>query len=314
MKCLVSGATGFVGRSLCRQLVDRGHTLIALSKSGTSLPTGMSTVAIDLSHSLPTPEMLEGVDVVFHLAAIAHQRAESAAYEALNHRAALAFARACLNAGVKRFVFISSVKAMGDAPAGSGERTEQDCTLPTDPYGLSKWQAEQSLRAEFAFGPMSVVILRPPLVYGASVKGNLAKLASAIRLGLPRPPDLGGRSMIAVDDLTAVMCVLVSAPLTNLQTWIVTDGQSYSTRKVYDALRYAMGKSLGKLWMPQPIWRFLASAIDTVTGAERGETFNKLFGTELYSNRAIVEAISWQPNISLEQVAEDMVQTRRVVR
>lgn len=314
MKCLVSGATGFVGRSLCRQLVDRGHSLIALSKSGASLPTGMSTVAMDLAQSPPTPEMLQGVEIVFHLAAIAHQRAESATYESLNHIAALAFARACLAAGVKRFVFISSVKAMGDAPVGSGERKEQDCTLPTDPYGLSKWQAEQSLRAEFASGPMSVVILRPALVYGASVKGNLAKLASAISLGLPRPPEMGGRSMVAVDDLAALMCVLANAPLANLQTWIVTDGQSYSTRKVYDALRHAMGRSLGRVWLPQPVWRFLANAIDTISGAQRGETFGKLFGTELYSNHAILQATSWQPCISLEQVAEDMIRTRRVIR
>lgn len=314
MKCLVSGATGFVGRPLCRQLADLGHTLIALSKSGASLPSGIPTVALDLSKTMPTEQMMKGVEVVFHLAAIAHQRADGKAYDALNHNATLSLARVCHAAGVKRFIFVSSVKAMGSATTGNGERTELDCAIPKDAYGLSKWQAEQSLCAEFASGPMSVVILRPALVYGAAAKGNLARLASAIRYGLPRPPERGGRSMIAVDDLAGLMCELASSSLSNLQTWIVTDGRAYSTRNVYDVLRNAMGKSAGRVWLPVFAWRFLASAIDMVSGNERGETHNKLFGTELYSNRAIIEATSWQPKVSLEQVAADIVRTAGAFR
>ena len=109
MKCLVSGATGFIGRHLCRQLQERGDCVIALSRTGAPLSGGAPTLALDLAQAMPARELLRGVDVVFHLAGIAHQQADPAAYTALNEQATLQLARACSAAGVARFVFLSSV-------------------------------------------------------------------------------------------------------------------------------------------------------------------------------------------------------------
>lgn len=301
MKCLVSGATGFVGRHLCQRLQSRGDTVIALSRSGASLPGGAPTLAIDLAQSMPGNDVLQGVEVVFHLAGIAHQQAPEAAYAALNEKATLELARRCAAAGVARFVFLSSVKAMG-APAGSGERSEAECTPPTDFYGRSKCRAEKALMAEFAAGQMSVIILRPALVYGGSAKGNLALLAKGIKAGLPRPPELGARSMVAVDDLVDLLCIVAREPVQAVQIWIVTDGQHYSTRLVYDQLRAAAGKGVGIAWLPTAGWRAAAALLDCQPGRAREATFDKLFGTELYSNRAVLESTSWRPRLRLEHV------------
>ena len=276
--------------------------MIALSRSGAALPGGAPTLALDLVHAMPGADVLQGVDVVFHLAGIAHQQAPEAAYAALNENATLKLARQCSAAGVARFVFLSSVKAMG-AATGSAERTEQECTLPTDPYGLSKWRAEQALRAEFTADPMAVVILRPALVYGDSAKGNLALLAKGVEAGLPRPPPLGARSMVAVDDLVDLLCIVAREPVQAIQTWIVTDGQHYSTRRVYDQLRAATGRGVAAAWLPTVGWRLAAAVLDCRPGMARGATFYKLFATELYSNRAVLEATSWRPRLRLEDMA-----------
>ena len=306
MKYLISGATGFIGRHLCQRLLARGDTVIALSRSGASLADGTPTIAIDLSHAMPEPKLLQGVDVVFHLAGIAHQQAPAAAYSELNENATLELARLSSAASVRCFVFLSSVKAMGPAATVS-ERSEQECTEPTDPYGLSKRRAETQLRAEFSRDPMAIVILRPALVYGGPVKGNLALLAKGVRIGLPRPPQLGARSMVAVDDLVDLLCVVAAESVTGVQTWNVTDGQRYTTRFIYDQLRAAAGKGVGVAWLPAAGWRLAAVLLDCRPGSIGEPTFNKLFGTELYSNRAVLESTSWRPRTRLAHVARDLM-------
>lgn len=307
MKCLVSGATGFIGRSLCRRLSADGHELLALSKSGAALPDATPTLALDLSTRQPDPGQLQGVEVVFHLAGIAHQHAQESAYRELNELATIELARSARAAGVRCFVFLSSVKAMGPATTAAA-RTEDDCVAPTDPYGLSKWRAECALRAEFSDGPMAVVILRPALVYGPLAKGNLALLARAARLGLPRPPDLGGRSMIALADLVDVLCQVAGAPQQGVQTWIVADGQTYTTRFIYDHLRRAAGKPEGKGWLPTAGWRLAAAVLDRVSASGGESTYDKLFGAELYSAAALMAATGWRPHTAFEQVASSLMQ------
>lgn len=306
MKCLVSGATGFIGRHLCRQLLDGGHELVALSRSGAALAGGTPTLALDLARGMPQRQVLEGVDVVYHLAGIAHQRAGVSAYRELNELATLQLARLSAAAGVRCFVFLSSVKAMGPAADGS-ERSEADCMAPADPYSWSKWSAENALLAEFSQGPMAVVILRPALVYGPAAKGNLALLARGVRAGLPRPPPLGARSMVALADLVDLLCIVPAQARPGVQTWIVTDGERYTTRFIYDQLRLAAGRGVGSAWLPVALWR-LATALLDITARRRGESmFDKLFGTELYSNRALLAATSWRPRLRLQDVAADLV-------
>jgi len=304
----VSGATGFIGRDLCRQLRQRGDEVIALSKSGAPLANGEPTIALDLADAMPRPQLLEGVDVVFHLAGIAHQSAQASAYRELNELATLQLARSSAAAGVACFVFLSSVKAMG-AAADDRERAEPDGGAPADPYGWSKWSAENALQAEFAHGSMAVVILRPALVYGPAAKGNLALLVRGVRAGLPRPPPLGAHSMVALADLVELLCIVAAEARPGVQTWIVTDGQRYSARYIYDQLRLAAGMGVGRAWLPTPAWRLGAALLDLRGGRRAESTFAKLFGTELYSNRAVLAATRWRPRTQLQDVAAQLMAT-----
>lgn len=301
MKCLVSGATGFIGRHLCQQLAARGDTVIALSKSGATLPDGTPTLALDLAaHDLPE-DYLSRVDVVFHLAGIAHQNATPGVYEQLNYQATLRLARQAASAGVGCFIFLSSVKAMGPSHTAA-PRSEAQCAAPSDPYGISKWRAECALREQFADDRMSIVILRPALVYGHEPKGNLRLLARGVRWGLPRPPAVGRRSMLALPDLVQLLCLLASSPASGVSTWIACGEHGYSTRDIYDCLRSVAGRGRGVAWLPLWGWRLAAALLDLGTSPGGESTYDKLFGTELYSNAALLAATDWRPRGRLEQV------------
>jgi nucleoside-diphosphate-sugar epimerase len=301
VKCLVTGASGFIGAQLCRQLQARGDDVVATSRCGASLPDGTATIALDLATNDFDSNLLVGVDTVFHLAGIAHTRAPAAKYERVNFQATVALAAAARSAGVRCFVFLSSVKAMG--PAGSAAvRAEADVAPPQDAYGLSKWHAECALRESGHNSAMAVVILRPALVYGAQAKGNLALLAKAARRGLPRPPAGGARSMIARADLVSLLLLLTGLELSGVHTWIATDGQQYTTRRVYDALRSAQGASPTLAWLPSWCWRGAAALYDLWRGEQGDSTSLKLFGDERYSNGALIAATGWQPSQTLESV------------
>jgi UDP-glucose 4-epimerase len=308
MKCLVTGATGFIGTELCQQLSACGVTSVALSRSGSSGHDGNATLAIDLAVESVPRALLEGVDVVFHVAGIAHQSAESDAYAQLNHRATVSLATLAASQGVKRFIYLSSVKAMG-AATHDKPRNEADCILPVDPYGLFKLRAEQDLQELATRTEMSMTLLRPCLVYGPTPKGNLARLAGAVRAGLPRPPEVGGRSMVAVQDLAELMIKMASAPSLCSGTWIVSDGNRYSLRTVHDSMRCALNKEPGLSWMPLWAWRVAAFAVDSVRGSNIESTYDKLFGTELYSNAALLADYDWQPKLSLADAARDMMKS-----
>lgn len=282
---------------------------MALSRSGSPLDNGAPTLALDLAVCDPDGELLQDVDVVFHLAGIAHQHAGESAYQQLNYQGTLRLARVAAAAGVKCFVFLSSVKAMGQ-PSSHGERAEGDCNPPGDAYGCSKWQAECALREEFAASAMAVVILRPALVYGPNAKGNLQLLARAVQMGLPRPPPEGARSMIAVQDLVALLCSIAASSPAGVHTWIACDDQPYSTRAIYDLLRQASGKGRGIAWLPRWGWWLGAALLDLASPRRADATFDKLFCTEVYSNKAARAAINWRPRARLEDAVTAMVATR----
>jgi len=278
-----------------------------LSRSGAPLPDGTPTQALNLAEAELPEDMLVGIDAVCHLAGIAHRQAPPADYEALNHLASLRLARAAARAGVRCFIYLSSVKAMG--PANDDRvRTEEDRVPARDPYGRSKWAAEVDLRSEFATGPMAVVILRPTLVYGPGAAGNLRMLARGVRCGLPRPPLAGERSMIGALDLVELVAGLCyNPPPVGVHTWIVTDGERYTTQGLYDLLREALDKRRGRAWLPAWGWRVGASLLDQLRPRDTTPTYERLFGTELYSNAALLAATDWRPRCRIEKVAATLV-------
>lgn len=299
MRYLVTGATGFIGRQLCRQLSVSGAAVTGLSRHGGTLDDGSATIALDLSQATPDRDLLHNVDAVFHLAGIAHQKADPVAYQSLNHQATLRLAHQAKDAGVGCFIYLSSVKAMGP-PFDSESRAEQDMVPPADAYGLSKRSAERDLLEAFSHSAMSLMIVRPALVYGPHVKGNLRQLAKGVRWRLPRPPQGGKRSMIALDDLVELLCMLAEHPPSQGHTWIACGDQDYSTRQIYDLLRRAHGMGQGASWMPPALWRAAARLVDVASGEQAGATYARLFGDETYSNAAVVAATAWRPQRRLE--------------
>jgi len=306
VKCLVSGATGFVGRHLCRELRQRGHEYLPLSRHGAALTSGIATLGIDLATEVPDAAVFEGVETAFHLAGIAHRSAAEEEYTRLNEGATLALAERAAAAGVRNFVFLSSVKAMGEPTTGA-PRSEDDLAPPADPYGRSKWRAECALRETFRDGPMSVVILRPTLVYGVGVKGNLRALATAVSRGLPRPPAGGRRSLLSAGDLANLLCEVAATPAPGVRTFIAAGDESHSLRDLHDMLRTALDGAVATAWLPGWAWRLGAALADRAAGTP-GANRARLFGSELYSGAAVQAATGWRPRQTFDQLAADILQ------
>jgi UDP-glucose 4-epimerase len=312
MQALVTGATGYIGREVCRQLLAAGTVFVPLSCSGSALPCGRATQALDFSQGEIVDTLFQGIGVVYHLAGIAHQRAPVQQYEAVNYRATLALAEAAERAGVRLFVYLSSVKAMGPS-SGDDPRCEGEVAPPSEPYGLSKWQAECALRERFVGSAMAVVILRPALVYGPCAQGNLQWLLRAVRCGLPAPPEGGPRSMVGVEDLARLLLLLPQVVEEGVHTWIVTDGESYTTRHVYQLLSEALGRR-GGVQLPGWCWRLFAAALDVLQREPVGNSYGKLFGAERYDNQALLGATGWQPCQTLASAAQAIVARSALAR
>lgn len=309
MKCVVTGASGFIGAALCAQLARAGHEVVPWSRSAAciALSTGqpLATRPVELCDELP-PGCLDGVDVVVHLAGIAHQRARARDYDAVNYEATLRLARTAHAAGVSHFLFVSSVKAMG-APADDAARSEEDCVVPDEPYGLSKWRAETALYREFGGTSLRLSIVRPALVYGPGAKGNLQRLARGVQRGLPRPPAGGQRSCIALADLVEILCGAVAAPPRAVRTWIAC-AEAYSTQEIYDLVRGALGKAPARSWTPLWAWRVASALLDALQGSGDQTTFTRLFATEVYSNARLLSESPWRPRACLADTPQVLLQ------
>jgi UDP-glucose 4-epimerase len=314
-RALVTGASGFVGRALCEELAQRGVDVVAAARR----PGGEDPyqwVRLQLPGPVPTAA-LDGVDTVFHLAGRAHaagnSREDAALYDLVNRQGTREVARAAADAGVERFLLMSSVKAM--RPPGKEIVPEDDDALPVDPYGLSKRMAEHEAFSAGS-GKMSVVVLRPALVYGPGVKGNLATLLKSLQRGRrpPLPRVDNRRSLVALGDL--VRCSLLAAEIDTAagQTYVITDGQPYSTERIVRALADAIGVE------PSPALRIpltalglmgrAGDALETFTGRRsplNTATLDRLLGNAEYESRRIGKELGFRPSQTLEQMAHAIV-------
>lgn len=313
MKCLVTGSTGFIGSAACRALMAAGHDVTRLVRE--PLSGDAPAIIHDLGEPLPAALSLEGYDTVLHLAGIAHQRAPADRHAAVNEAASIALAQRAANDGVARFVFLSSVKAMGLSVTAE-PRAESTVGQPATAYARSKRRAELALTRLAAESPMQLAILRPALVYGAGVGGNLATLASWVRRGLPLLPEAGARSMVSRDDLVRLLVVLASRDAAPLPAggalWNVTDGEAYSTRRLMLAFAAAMQRPAPRMTLPLACWRLLAACADLRQGAAIGTTSTALLGTELYDGRAVCSATGWRARQRFEDVAPAIVHAAAV--
>lgn len=297
MKVLVTGANGFVGQAVVERLVELGHTVQrAVRREGSpgAIPVGTISGHTDWSKAL------QGCEAVVHLAAHVHQmnlRAGRNAEEfhAVNVSGTLQLARQCIECGVKRFVFVSTVKVHGEGQKAAYR--ESDAPAPQEPYASSKWQAEQGLHALAEGTTLEVVILRPPLVYGPGVGANFLRLINAIRRGMPLP--LGAvnnlRSLIYVKNLADAITVGLVRPAAAGRTYLVSDGEDVSTTDLVERLATLLGLSPRLFAIPHELMQFLGRILG------KQQEIDRLFGSLVVDSGAIRKELGWQPPYSMQE-------------
>lgn len=255
-RALITGGSGFVGRVLCRELSDRGLDFVqALRREDEHAP--VSVVVGEIGPETRWATALSGVDLVVHLAARVHVMRESAvdslsAFRRVNTEGTLNLARQAVASGVRRFVFVSSVKVNGEG--GQRAYSEEDLPAPEDAYAQSKWEAERGLREIAANSTMEVVILRPTLVYGPGVAANFLRLMQTAKLGLPLPFGRirNSRSLVFVENLVDFIICCMSHPMASNQVFLVSDGDDLSTPELLRRLGSALHKPAKQI--PVPAW------------------------------------------------------------
>ena len=301
---LVTGANGFIGRSLCAVLAAPGRKVRRAVR--TPVPGLPDAVAVgDIGPDTDWRAALEGVSGVVHLAARTHVLRETASdplgeYRRINVSATERLARSAAAGGVRRLVFVSSVKVNGER---TGERpfTEDGAPRPEDAYGASKWETEQALARIAAATGLEVVVVRPPLVYGPGVKGNFLRLMNLVARGAPLP--LGTvenrRSFIYAGNLAGAIVQALDAPQAAGRTYLVSDGEDVSTPDLVRGLARALGVKPRILPLPLAALGFAA----TLAG-KRAE-FARLTGSLQVDSSRIRRELGWAPRYSVAQGLEE---------
>lgn len=302
-RVLVTGASGFVGSALCRVLVEAGHApraalrRIVPGSKGPDTAVGVGEIDGNTHWS----HALRGIDCVVHLAARTHVLREAAAdplaeYRRVNVEGTRRIAEQTAAAGVRRLIFLSSVKVNGET-AGGLPFTESDPPQPEDAYGISKWEAEQVLRRIAEKTGLEIVVLRPPLVYGPGVKGNFLRLMKIVARGWPLPlaSVKNQRSLVYVRNLVDVIVRAVEAPQAAGQTYLVSDGEDVSTPDLVRAIARALAVRPRLLPCPVALLR-AATAL-----AGHGDEAARLVGSLQVDSSKIRRELGWRPPHTLEQ-------------
>lgn len=289
---VVTGAGGFVGRALTPLLQQQGNNVSCWHSADPIFDLGNSDAQAIWINTL------RGADVVIHLAAHVHQLKardanDFAVAQRINRDGTLNLAQAALAAGVRRFVFISTVKIHGEGEHGPYSR--DSVASPQDAYAISKWEAEQGLRQLLSGTPMELVVIRPPLVYGAGAGANFARLQQLAKLPLPLPIKTidNRRDMIGIDNLVDFIALCVHTPAAAGGTWLCSDGAAYSLPEVVATLRRAMH-------MPPMLFSAPAQWIARSTALALGmPAAQRLFGNFEVDITATRTQLQWSPPHSM---------------
>lgn len=296
---LITGASGFVGAALVKALQGR-NTRRALRRLGADKRSS-DVIVGEIGPDTDWQPALTAVDCVVHLAARTHVIDEHntdalAAYRRVNVEATRNLAAQAAAAGVRRFVFLSSIKVNGES-TDKRPFTAGDVPQPQDAYGISKREAEDALRRIGADSGMETVILRPPLVYGPGVKGNFLRLLQAVARGTPLPlaSISNQRSLVYVGNLVDAIIACMDAPAAAGKTFLVSDGEDVSTPVLIRKIAAALGKPPRLLPCPPALLRSVARLFGKEAAVMR------LTGSLVVDSSALRRELGWQPRYSLDQ-------------
>lgn len=311
IQILVTGANGFIGAAVCKTLLDSAAVrgVVRTSSLAGGLPESVEIVHGELSETFDWSGSLDGIDAVVHCAARVHVTHESAAdplseFRAVNVDGTMALARQAAKAGVRRFVFISSIGVNGgetfDKPYSAN-----DTAQPHTQYAVSKYEAELGLRQLATESGMEIVIIRPPLVYGANAPGNFAMLQKLLKSGVPLPLAAlakNRRSFVYLGNLIDLVVVCLNHPAAANETFLVSDGEDISTVGLLRRLGSAMGKPVRLIYVPVR-WLGLGARL-----LGKGGMFQSLSGSLQVDIGKAYALLGWKPPISVDDGLRRAVQ------
>ena len=304
MKVLVTGASGFVGKTLCAHLASLHFDVVATVQNlpDTSVPGMEYRIVTEMSSSTDWSDALANVQTVIHCAARVHVMHDHAQdplteFRRVNTLGTETLARAAAHCGVNRLIFLSSIKVNGESTLPLSPFDEASPAKPQDSYAISKWEAEQSLTQIATETGLEVVTLRCPLVYGPGVKGNFLRLLQAVDHGIPLPLALAKnrRSLIYLDNLTNAIATCLTHPAAARKTYLVSDGEDVSTAELIARIAQALGKP-SRLW-PCPLG--LMELAGRMTG--KSDEIARLLGSLCIDSSRICSELDWRPPYTLEQ-------------
>lgn len=298
----VTGANGFVGRSLMGALAAHGCEPLGVVRSA---PRNGTIAVGDIGPDTWWGEALSGVDTVIHCAARVHVMRDAVAdplseYRWVNTAGTRKLAQDAVRCGVKRLVFVSTIKVNGESthcpPGSPAAFTAFDTPHPEDPYAISKWEAEVQLHEIGEGGDLEVVVVRPPLVYGPGVRGNFRSLVSAVRRGWPLPFGRvdNRRSLVALPNLVDLLAVCATHPNAAGETFLVSDNHDLSTPGLVRRIAHAMGRRAHLLPVPPALLRWAGR----LTG--RGDSVERLIGSLRVDIGHTCARLQWHPVISVD--------------
>lgn len=296
MRVLVTGASGFIGKALCRELLARGHRVRAAMRRPIPLgSTAVEQVVVpDIAASFDRRMLVDGVDVVVHLAAIAHRNASDFELHRVNVDGTVRLAEAAMGT-VRRFVFLSSVKVHGE-DSGDGAYSETDLLRPEDSYGSAKRDAELALTEVAARGGMELVMVRPPLVYGPGVRGNFLRLLRWVDSGLPLPLTsvFNRRSLIYLDNLADAIARCVEHPGARGPI-LLSDAESVSTPELIARIARALDRPARLFNVSPALLRMAGSVLG------RGGEIRRLTHSLLIDSSRAGRLLDWRARHTLDE-------------
>jgi UDP-N-acetyl-alpha-D-quinovosamine dehydrogenase len=306
-RVLVTGASGFIGTAFCSDAVAKGWKVrAAVRRPSAALAPGVEQCAVgDVTDAVWEPALAD-IDAVLHLAGIAHElkgpQAE-AVYHAVNCAATERLARAAARCGVRRFLFLSSIKVNGERTASDRPFRPGDEPRPQDRYARSKREAERVLAQVAAQSKLEVAIIRPPLVYGPGVGANFLRLIALVSKGIPLPfgSIRNRRSLLYVGNLAALLAACALAPQAAGRTLLAADGQDVSTPELIKKIALALGRRAR-------LWPFPASALRALGAlcgqADKIDRLVESLAVDASETRSVLQ---WQPRFTVEQGIEHTV-------